>query len=293
MAVGKFMRSGGMAALAAALAIVALPAQAQDRDQGRWNRGGDAAAQDNGNGRGDNDRGNRRGGGDRGARGDSADRGQAQGQQRTWWRGGGNDNRGGGGGWRGRGEAQAQAPAPVPQQAPPQVRTERRSWSGNGQWQGRNRSYVDPNRNDSYRDTTRQRTLDGNRWRDTDRRGYDNRWRGDNRWQGSRQGYTGNWNRDWRRDNRYDWRSYRSSNRYVYRLSPYYAPYRNYSYRRLSPGFYLEALFFGSRYWIDDPWYYRLPPADGPYRWVRYYDDALLVDIYSGEVVDVIYDFFW
>ena len=31
----------------------------------------------------------------------------------------------------------------------------------------------------------------------------------------------------------------------------------------------------------------------GPYRWVRYYDDVLLVDIYSGEVVDVIYDFFW
>ena len=23
------------------------------------------------------------------------------------------------------------------------------------------------------------------------------------------------------------------------------------------------------------------------------YDDVLLVDIYSGEVVDVIYDFFW
>ena len=31
----------------------------------------------------------------------------------------------------------------------------------------------------------------------------------------------------------------------------------------------------------------------GPYRWVRYYDDVLLVDVYSGEVVDVIYDFFW
>ena len=51
--------------------------------------------------------------------------------------------------------------------------------------------------------------------------------------------------------------------------------------------------FFGSRYWISDPWRYRLPPVYGPYRWVRYYDDALLVDIYSGEVVDVIYDFFW
>jgi len=26
---------------------------------------------------------------------------------------------------------------------------------------------------------------------------------------------------------------------------------------------------------------------------VRYYDDAVLVNIYTGEVVDVIYDFFW
>jgi hypothetical protein len=28
-------------------------------------------------------------------------------------------------------------------------------------------------------------------------------------------------------------------------------------------------------------------------RWVRYYDDVLLVDVYTGEVVDVIHDFFW
>ena len=55
----------------------------------------------------------------------------------------------------------------------------------------------------------------------------------------------------------------------------------------------LGNLFFGSRYWINDPWRYRLPEVYGPYRWVRYYDDVLLVDIYSGEVVDVIYDFFW
>jgi Ni/Co efflux regulator RcnB len=75
-------------------------------------------------------------------------------------------------------------------------------------------------------------------------------------------------------------------------LGGYYAPYRNYSYRRLSTGFFLDSLFFSSRYLIDDPWSYRLPPADGPYRWVRYYDDALLVDTYSGEVIDVIYDFF-
>jgi hypothetical protein len=28
-------------------------------------------------------------------------------------------------------------------------------------------------------------------------------------------------------------------------------------------------------------------------RWIRYYDDALLVDIRDGYVVDVIHDFFW
>jgi hypothetical protein len=26
---------------------------------------------------------------------------------------------------------------------------------------------------------------------------------------------------------------------------------------------------------------------------VRYYNDALLVDIYTGEVVDTVYDIFW
>jgi len=26
---------------------------------------------------------------------------------------------------------------------------------------------------------------------------------------------------------------------------------------------------------------------------VRYYDDVLLIDTYTGQVVDVIYDFFW
>ena len=86
---------------------------------------------------------------------------------------------------------------------------------------------------------------------------------------------------------------YRSTNRNVYHVGRYYAPYRGYNYRRLGIGLYLDPLFFGQDYWIGDPGYYRLPDVYGPYRWVRYYDDALLVDIYSGEVVDVIYDFFW
>ena len=54
-----------------------------------------------------------------------------------------------------------------------------------------------------------------------------------------------------------------------------------------------DQAFFGQNYWIGDPGYYRLPPASGPYRWVRYYDDVLLVNIYTGEVVDEIHDFYW
>jgi Ni/Co efflux regulator RcnB len=55
----------------------------------------------------------------------------------------------------------------------------------------------------------------------------------------------------------------------------------------------LAPMFFASSYWISDPWDYRLPPAYGPYRWVRYYNDALLVDVETGYVTDEIPDFFW
>jgi hypothetical protein len=138
-----------------------------------------------------------------------------------------------------------------------------------GSWSGRNPSYRDPRRDEQSSQS----------WRNT------NDWR---RGDAGRQ-----WSRDWRQDRRYDWNSYRTSNRELYRMAPYYAPYRDYSYRRLSLGSVLQSLFFGQRYWINDPWQYRLPAVYGPYRWVRYYDDAVLVDIYSGQVVDVINRFFW
>ena len=102
------------------------------------------------------------------------------------------------------------------------------------------------------------------------------------------------WNRQaWRDSRRYRWRDYRRAHRSIFRLGRYYAPYRAHRYNRLSIGFYLDSLFFSSRYYINDPWSYRLPEVYGPYRWVRYYDDVVLVDIYTGEVVDVIHDFFW
>lgn len=100
------------------------------------------------------------------------------------------------------------------------------------------------------------------------------------------------WREDWRRDNRHDWRRYRDQNRSLFRFGYYYDPY-GYSYRRFGLGYQLVPSYYGSRYWLNDPWQYRLPYAGGNYRWVRYWDDAVLVDLRTGRVVDVIYDFFW
>ncbi|WP_202389626.1 RcnB family protein [Croceibacterium soli] len=170
----------------------------------------------------------------------------------------------------------------------------------------RNPAYVDPNRNVDSRDRDDRRDRerdwrddrrDGNRdWRD-DRRDSD-RWRdgrrdNDRDWRDGRRHDYSRWDRRWRDDSRYNWYNYRNYNRHVYRPGRYYSPYRHYNYRRLGIGVFLDSLFYSNRYWINDPWQYRLPEVYGPYRWVRYYDDALLVDVRRGEVVDVIHDFFW
>ena len=156
----------------------------------------------------------------------------------------------------------------------------------------RNTTYRSDSRND-HRDWRDNNDRNDRDWQDHNDRNDHRDWRDDNdrNYRDSRN-YS-QWDRNWRNSSRYDWQRYRSYNRYAYHLRPYYAPYRGYSYRRLGIGFYLAPLFFGNDYLIGDPGYYRLPAVYGPYRWVRYYDDALLVNIYNGQVVDVIYDFFW
>lgn len=101
------------------------------------------------------------------------------------------------------------------------------------------------------------------------------------------------WDRRWRDNRRFRWRDYRRTHRQRFRLGRYYAPFRAHRYNKIGIGWHLDSLFFQPRFFINDPWAYRLPPVYGPYRWVRYYDDVLLVDVYTGEVVDVIHDFFW
>ena len=184
--------------------------------------------------------------------------------------------------------------------APVFDRSRDRDGADNRDWRQRdgNRDGRDDNNRDG-------RNFSGNngRW-DGDRngRGNDNdgRWNGrddrrdGNRYNNAYRGNTQNWNRDWRRDNRYDWQRYRYSNRNLFRAPRYYTPYGyNYGYQRFSIGVYLGNAFYSDRYWLNDPYDYRLPPAYGPYRWVRYYNDVLLVDTRNGYVVDVIHDFFW
>lgn len=174
------------------------------------------------------------------------------------------------------------------------------------QWRGRRDDRRDSQ--NAYRNGVRDgRTVE--QWRDRrdDRNGVrDGRnveqWRDRNGWQNGRGRETWQrdgrrndraWDRGWRSNSRYDWSSYRTRNRGIYSPGRYYAPQASYRYSRIGIGFQLGSPFFGQRYWINDPWSYRLPDVYGPYRWVRYYDDVVLVDTYSGEVLDVIYDFFW
>lgn len=101
----------------------------------------------------------------------------------------------------------------------------------------------------------------------------------------------GGWNRDWRNDRRYDWRRYRDRHRSVFRLGVYFDPF-GYGYRPFDIGYNLAPLYYRQQYWID-PALYGLPYPPPGTVWVRYWNDAVLVDSYSGEVVDVIHNFFW
>lgn len=100
------------------------------------------------------------------------------------------------------------------------------------------------------------------------------------------------WNSGWRSNHRYDWKNHRRHHRSLFHFGFYYDPF-GWGYRPYSIGWRLWPSYYQSSYWLNDPWMYRLPYAPPGYRWIRYYDDALLIDTWDGQVVDVIYDFFW
>lgn len=100
------------------------------------------------------------------------------------------------------------------------------------------------------------------------------------------------WSRDWRDERRYDWRHHRDRNRSRFQLGFYYDPF-GWNYQRYNVGWRMWPSYYGRSHWLNDPWTYRLPPAYPGTQWIRYHGDAILVDTWTGEVVDVIHDFFW
>lgn len=162
----------------------------------------------------------------------------------------------------------------------------RQNWRQDDRQNGRQDPRADNRRFDDGRRVNDGRGYEarGTAWRKDDRR-FDDR----SRWADQRR-----WDSGWRQDRRYDWSSYRARYGDRFRAGRYYAPRGwSYGYRPVSVGFFLSGLLYSNNYWLDDPYSYRLPPAYGAMRWVRYYDDALLVDTRDGYVVDVIRDFFW
>lgn len=93
-------------------------------------------------------------------------------------------------------------------------------------------------------------------------------------------------NHRWGRD---DWRGYRNQNRALYARGNWRAPFRYNAFRN---GVRIAPSYYASRYWISDPWRYRLPPVGYSQRWVRHYNDVILVDTRRGVVIDVIRNFY-
>jgi Ni/Co efflux regulator RcnB len=100
------------------------------------------------------------------------------------------------------------------------------------------------------------------------------------------------WSTNWRHNSKYDWQNWRRHHHSWFHLGFYYDPY-GWGYYPYQIGWRLWPSYYSSSYWINDPWYYRLPYAPPGYVWVRYWNDALLVDTWTGTVVDMIPNFFW
>jgi Ni/Co efflux regulator RcnB len=199
-------------------------------------------------------------------------------------------------------QPQAQQPeAQPPQQAQP----ERRDWNrgdgqrGDGQRGDGNRG--DGTRGDGGRNWDRgdrRGDGDGRRW---DGNRGDQNWRRDHNWRDGR-----NWDtrRDWDRDRswrerdrdrpRYDRRQYAPTWRSERRFrAPIYRPPSGFYSRSWVFGDVLPRGWYGPQYYILDWWSYGLPIPPAGYEWTRIGDDAVLVDTFSGRIVQVVYDLFW
>jgi Ni/Co efflux regulator RcnB len=87
------------------------------------------------------------------------------------------------------------------------------------------------------------------------------------------------------REDRADWRDDHRGrgwdDRRAYQGPRFQAPFGYTPYRI---GSFAPRPHYGARYWIDNPRHFALPYAAPGLKWVRHYDDALLVNMRTGQV---------
>lgn len=99
-----------------------------------------------------------------------------------------------------------------------------------------------------------------------------------------------NWNRY---PHRFDANAYQrniTSSRH-YHWKKYHRP-NGWYYRRWVFGQIFPRIFWVRDYWLLDYWMFDLPIPPYGYVWVRYGDDALLIDRRTGRILQVVYDVF-
>ncbi len=98
--------------------------------------------------------------------------------------------------------------------------------------------------------------------------------------------------RDYRHDRNWgnnDWRRYRQTNRDLYRGGNWNSDFR---YRAFRPGVIIGGGFYQPRYYINDYSRFRLANPGFNRRWVRHYNDVLLVNVRTGRVITVHRNFY-
>ncbi len=99
-----------------------------------------------------------------------------------------------------------------------------------------------------------------------------------------------NWNNRPTRFNRHDYyHNYVAAHRYHWR--PYIRPH-GWFYRRWVFGQVMPRIFWVRNYWITDFWMFGLTIPPYGCEWVRYGDDAILIDVNTGEILQVVYGIF-
>jgi Ni/Co efflux regulator RcnB len=76
----------------------------------------------------------------------------------------------------------------------------------------------------------------------------------------------------------------------------HYGDYRapaGYAYRRWNYCEHLPVIYYAQDYWIPNYWNFGLAWAPDGCEWVRFGPDAILVDVDTGEVIQVVYDVFY